>query len=89
MTGKQLCRKGLGGPGGHQFDMNHQCVLAAKMTDSLLGYERKSIAKRLREVILPLYPAWWGSIRSAVSTSGVLGTRDMMYWSEPSEGPQR
>lgn len=76
MIGKQLCRRGLEGPAGQQFDMN-KCVLVAKTTDSLLGCQRRSTDEGLREVILPLYPACWDPISSAESVSGLLSTRDM------------
>ena len=37
--------------------MSKPCTLAAKKGSSILGCIRKSVASRLREVILPLYSA--------------------------------
>lgn len=75
MIGKQLCRRGLEGPAGQQFDTN-KWVLVAKTAGSLLGCQRKSTADGLREVIL-LYPACWGPVSCAESISGLLSTRYM------------
>lgn len=49
------------GPGGvlvnNQLSMNQQCALVAKKAKDILGYIRKSFAKRMKEVILPLCSA--------------------------------
>lgn len=37
-----------------QLAMGQQCALAAKAAHSILGCIRKSVAKRLKELILPL-----------------------------------
>jgi len=39
------------------YDVNQQCVLAAKEASATLGCIRQSIARRLREGILPLCSA--------------------------------
>ncbi|KAM9591246.1 uncharacterized protein ACIBXB_006119 [Morphnus guianensis] len=38
-----------------KVNMSRQCVLAAQKTNPILGCIKRSIASRLREVILPLY----------------------------------
>ena len=37
--------------------MSQQCALAAKNANRILGYTKKSVASRSREVLLPLYSA--------------------------------
>ena len=39
--------------------VRHQCAPAEKSSNSLLGCTMKSIASRLREMIIPLYQHWW------------------------------
>ena len=49
--------KGLGGLGGNRLAMSQQCVLVAKKASGVPGYVKKSVTRRLREVILPLRSA--------------------------------
>jgi len=39
----------------NKLTMNQQCTLVAKKTNGILGCIRRSVASRLREVLLPLY----------------------------------
>ncbi|PKU35918.1 hypothetical protein llap_13777 [Limosa lapponica baueri] len=40
-----------------KLNMNRQCALAAQKANHILGHSKRSVASRLREVILPLYSA--------------------------------
>ena len=49
--------KDLGVVVGNRLAMNQQCVIVAKKVNGILRFIKKSMASRLREVILHLYSA--------------------------------
>jgi len=53
-AGEELCGEGPGCPFGEQVGHEQQCALVAKKANGVLGYIKKSVANRLRKVILPL-----------------------------------
>ncbi|KAJ7406636.1 rna-directed dna polymerase from mobile element jockey-like [Pitangus sulphuratus] len=89
LLGSSSAEKDLGVPVDNNLSMNQQYALEAK-ANGILGCLRKSIVSRLREVILPLYSALVRHIWSAMSSSGLLSTRETWsFWIRSSGEQQR
>lgn len=88
--GTSLAEKDLGGPTDKKLNMNQHCMLPAKKAKSRLGYMRKTITNRLRDVILRLYSALVRHTWETGSSSGFPTIRKTQsYWTMPSKQPRR
>lgn len=68
------------------MNMSQQCTLA--VMNCLLGFIRKSVASRLRKVIIPLCGALLKPHWSTMSSFGSPGTRAVLAnWGKSSRGP--
>lgn len=69
-----LCRKGPWDPCGPQTERG---PAIAKAANSMWSRSRRTLDSRMKEVILPVYPALERYIRHAGSSAGLLITRGM------------
>lgn len=59
-----------------KLSMSQQHALPARVINSAMGFIRRSAARRLMEVVVPLYSALVRPNWSAESISGLLSIRD-------------
>lgn len=61
--------------------MSYQCPLTSVMANSVLGFSRKSVTSRLRDIIFPFYSVLVRYMGSGGLRSGIPSTRVMWaYW---------
>ncbi|PKU42576.1 hypothetical protein llap_7127 [Limosa lapponica baueri] len=70
----------------NKLTMSQQYALVTKKANDILGCIKKSMAKRSKEVILPLCSALRGHKWSIVSSSGLPSSRQGTAGESPAEG---
>ena len=73
-----------------KLDMSQQCALAAQKADCIQDCIKRSMASKLKEVILPLYST--GEASPGVLCPDMESSErqtDMDYWSWSRGGPQK
>ena len=86
---EQLCREGLGGPGGWKLDTIQKCTLEAQKGNSTLGASKEGWPAGGERITSPPALPRWIPIWSTVSRPGVPSTGRMWCCWSGSKGGQK